>query len=118
LEQWCEMGSWSFWLSSAVTPISIWKTRAACAWSDAFFSGDSQVRCAGPESGPSSFMTSPECPQERYDLEQWWHDPAVISKLGVQNPDSEKLTLNREVAVQGLGWTVERSGRISFFVNA
>lgn len=83
-------------------------------WSDAFFSGDSQVGALGLNP-VIFFYDTLSVPQERFDLEQVReHYPAVSQYLGVQNPDSEKLTLNREVAVQGHRLDVTQRPNIVF----
>lgn len=69
-------------------------------WSDAFFSGDSQLGALGINP-VIFFYDTIAIPQERYDLaEVRKHYPAVSQYLGVEEPDLEALTLNRSVSVQ------------------
>jgi hypothetical protein len=69
-------------------------------WSDAFFSGDSQVGALGINP-VIFFYDTLSISQERYDLAQVrQHYPAVSHYLGVTEPDVEALTLDRQVALQ------------------
>ncbi|MFT6464171.1 MAG: hypothetical protein ACJARL_000958 [Halopseudomonas sp.] len=69
-------------------------------WSDAFFAGDSELGALGLNP-VLFFYDTLSVPQERYDLDQVReHYPTVSRYLGVENPDIEQLTLNREVGVQ------------------
>lgn len=69
-------------------------------WSDAFFSGDSQLGALGINP-VIFFYDTVAIPQERYDLaEVRKHYPAVSQYLGVEEPDLEALTLARNVPVQ------------------
>lgn len=69
-------------------------------WSDAFFSGDSQLGALGINP-VIFFYDTIAIPQERYDLDEVRkYYPAVSQYLGVSEPDIEALTLNRTVPVQ------------------
>lgn len=69
-------------------------------WSDAFFAGDSELGALGLNP-VLFFYDTLSVPQERYDLDQVReHYPTVSRYLGVENPDIEQLTFNREVGVQ------------------
>ncbi|MFT6429774.1 MAG: glucan phosphoethanolaminetransferase (alkaline phosphatase superfamily) [Halopseudomonas sp.] len=69
-------------------------------WSDAFFSGDSQVGALGINP-VIFFYDTIFIPQERYDLAQVRaHYSAVSAYLGVAEPDAKKLTLDRQVTMQ------------------
>lgn len=69
-------------------------------WSDAFFSGDSQLGALGINP-VIFFYDTISIPQERYDLaEVRKHYSAVSQYLGVDEPDLEALKLDRQVAAQ------------------
>lgn len=69
-------------------------------WSDAFFSGDSQVGALGLNP-VIFFYDTLKVPQERYDLDQVReHYPVVSHYLGVANPDVDQLTFSRQIGVQ------------------
>ncbi|WP_339843080.1 sulfatase-like hydrolase/transferase [uncultured Halopseudomonas sp.] len=69
-------------------------------WSDAFFSGDSQLGALGINP-VIFFYDTMAIPQERYNLEEVRkYYPVVSEYLGVNDPDIEALTLNRNVPAQ------------------
>lgn len=83
-------------------------------WSDAFFSGDSQVGALGLNP-VIFFYDTLSVPQERYDLEQVREFyPQVSRYLGVENPELEQLTFNREVTVQAHRLDVTQPPNIVF----
>lgn len=85
-------------------------------WSDAFFSGDSQLGALGLNP-VIFFYDTMGVPQERYDLEQVRrHYPQVSEYLGVTRPDIEKLTLSRRVPQQPHRLTVEQRPNVVFIM--
>ncbi len=69
-------------------------------WSDAFFSGDSQLGALGINP-VIFFYDTMAIPQERYNLKEVRkYYPVVSEYLGVNDPDIEALTLNRSVPAQ------------------
>ncbi|UAW97634.1 sulfatase-like hydrolase/transferase [Halopseudomonas nanhaiensis] len=83
-------------------------------WSDAFFSGDSQLGALGLNP-VIFFYDTMGVPQERYDLDQVRrHYPQVSQYLGVAEPDIETLPLARQVPLQPHRLTAEQRPNVVF----
>ncbi|MEH6670513.1 LTA synthase family protein [Halopseudomonas sp.] len=85
-------------------------------WSDAFFSGDSQLGALGINP-VIFFYDTIAIPQDRYNLaEVRKHYPAVSQYLGVAEPDIEALTLSRQVPVQPHRLATEQRPNVVFIM--
>ncbi|MGE8186845.1 LTA synthase family protein [Pseudomonas sp. NPDC086278] len=83
-------------------------------WSDAFFSGNSQMAALGLN--PVIFLYDTlKVGQSQFDEEQVrQHYPAVARYLGVTQPDSQTLTFERRQAAQPYKATGERAPNVIF----
>lgn len=83
-------------------------------WSDAFFSGDSQLGALGLNP-VIFFYDTLSVPENRYDLDQVREHYSVLSRyLGVETPDSEALKLNRQVPLQPHALNVAQRPNVVF----